>query len=74
MPKVTISIDDDLLEAGRRFARDRKISLSALIRDLLSKAVANPSRNRMREMFKTVDGLKLNTRPWKWNRAEIYDL
>ena len=42
MANVTLSIPDDLLKRGRRYALSRGTSLNALVRDLLTETVSNP--------------------------------
>ena len=43
MPNITLSIPEDLLKNGRRYAQTRGTSLNALVRDLLSEKVSNPA-------------------------------
>ena len=43
MPNITLSIPEDLLKNGRRYAQARGTSLNALVRDLLSETVTNPA-------------------------------
>lgn len=42
MANVTLSIPDDLLKSGRRYAQARGTSLNALVRDLLKETVSSP--------------------------------
>ena len=42
MANLTLSIEDELLERGRRYAQARGTSLNALVRKLLNDAVSNP--------------------------------
>ena len=42
MANLTLSIPEDLLKRGRRYARSRGTSLNALIRKLLSETVSSP--------------------------------
>jgi hypothetical protein len=73
MPNITLSIDDDLLDAGRKYAREHNTSLNALMRDLLARTVTRPSSSRMRDMFKMVDSLRVNPQGKKWTREDAYD-
>lgn len=73
MANVTISVSDDLLKAGREYARRHGTSLNALIRELLGKTVSH-SESRWPDAFLTaVDRARGNSRGWKWNRDEIYE-
>lgn len=75
MSNITLSIDDDLLEAGRRYAREHNTSLNALMRDLLAKTVTRPATgSRMKEMFKMADGLGIGSGGKKWKREDAYDV
>ena len=42
MANLTLSIEDELLKRGRRYAQARGTSLNALVRKLLNDAVSNP--------------------------------
>ena len=42
MPKVTLAIDDGTLQAARRYAQARGMSLSSLVRELLRRAGQPP--------------------------------
>jgi hypothetical protein len=74
MPNITLSIDDNLLDAGRRYANAHNTSLNALIRDLLSEAVTNPSGDWLTEAFKLMDRAQGNSRGKKWKREDLYDV
>ena len=39
MPNITISLDEDLLKSGRRYAEKHQTSVNALIRKLLEQTV-----------------------------------
>jgi len=42
MANLTLSIEDELLKQGRRYAQARGTSLNALVRKLLNDAVSSP--------------------------------
>lgn len=73
MPNITLSIDDDLLDAGRKYAREHNTSLNALMRDLLARTVTRPSAGRMRDMFAMIDSIRVNPQERKWKREDAYD-
>ncbi len=56
MANVTLSIDDDVLKRSREYARAHGVSLNAMIRDLLERAVSAPSAED--ELFALMDDLK----------------
>jgi len=43
MANITLSIPDDLLKNGRRYAQNRGTSLNALVRELLAEPVTRPA-------------------------------
>ena len=43
MANITLSIPDDLLKSGRRYAQNRGTSLNALVRELLAETVTQPA-------------------------------
>jgi plasmid stability protein len=53
------NLDDDVVASLKRRAADRKRSLQAEIRDILTEA-ANPSRG---ELLATIDALRARSRP-----------
>lgn len=73
MPNITLSIDENLLDAGRKYATERNTSLNALIRDLLEDAILNKSGDWLDEAFKLMDQAKANSHGRKWKREDLYD-
>jgi lysophospholipase L1-like esterase len=74
MPNITLSIDDDLLDAGRKYAKEHNTSLNALVRDLLAKAVTRSSSSRLEEGFKLADKFHFSSKGKKWKREDLYDV
>lgn len=73
MPNVTLSIAEDILRAGREYAEKHRLSLNALIRELLSKTVANPSkRSWLDDCFKLMDRASGNSKGKRWKREDLY--
>ena len=66
MANLTLSIPDDLLKRGRRYAQARGTSLNALVRDLLSETVSSPDSavdsmiERLRQSAGDSKGVKIN--------------
>jgi len=73
MPNITISIDEDLLKTGRRYAEKHQTSLNALIRTLLEQYVRPQSKNWLEECFQLMDRTNVNSKGRKWRREELYD-
>lgn len=74
MPNITISIDENLLKDGRKYAKKHQTSLNALIRKLLSQTVQNSSENWLDSCFNMMDNANANSQGKKWNREDLYDV
>jgi inactivated superfamily I helicase len=75
MKNVTLSLEDKDLEEARRYARERGMSLNALIRQLLQRTARISSGNWMDDTFKLMDRARpkrLKAKPWK--REDLYDV
>ena len=73
MPNITLSIEEKLLEAGRRYAQEHDTTLNALVRELLANAVIRIPASRMEEMFLKADQMKIGSKGAKWKREDAYD-
>lgn len=73
MPNVTISINDELLKAGREYARKHNTSLNSLIRGLLERTIKRNSVNWLDDCFRKMDNAKGNSRGETWRREDLYD-
>lgn len=73
MANVTLSIDDDVLKLSREYAQRHGISLNALIRVLLERAVSASVDGSIEELFELMDGLKADSKGKRWTRDELYD-
>lgn len=74
MPNITLSIDDDLLDAGRRYAREHNTSLNSLVRDLLAKTVTRETGGRLQEGFRLADKFNFSSKGKAWKREDLYDV
>ena len=74
MAKITISIDDKLLEEGRKYAQKQGTSLNSLIRQLLSKTVTPPSNDWLEECFRLMDRAQGDSKGEKWSREDVYNM
>ena len=72
MKNITLSIDDDLLSAGREYARKHNISLNALVRRLLEHTVVRKDNGVFDEMFEIMDKLTVSSDGKRWSREELY--
>jgi hypothetical protein len=74
MKNITISIDDEVLEAGRKYVQKHNISLNTLIRKLLAQTVLPSSQNWLDECFQLMDQTGADSGGRKWKREELYDV
>ena len=72
MKNITLSIDDDLLEKGREYARSHNISLNVLVRRLLEQAVVRKESRWLDDMFRLMDKANVSSKGKRWTRDELY--
>ena len=69
---ITLSLDDEVLEAGRSYAQRHQTTLNALVRELLVKTVIADRQAAVQEMFRLMDAYPGNSRDQRWTRDELY--
>lgn len=74
MKNITISLDNELLEAGREYAKKHNTSLNSLIRHLLAKAILSSSQDWINECFQLMDEVNADSKGLKWKREDLYDV
>jgi hypothetical protein len=72
MKNITLSLDDELLEAGRQYADRHNTTLNALVRELLAKTVLADRQGAINEMFRLMDANPGNSRGRRWKREDLY--
>lgn len=72
MKNITLSIDEDTLEAGRNYAKRHKMSLNMLIRRLLKQNVTDSSTQWLSETFELMDRAKANSQSKRWRREDLH--
>jgi len=73
VPNITISLDEELLKSGRRYAQKHQTSINALIRKLLEQTVRFQSDDWLEECFQLMDRAGGNSEGRKWSREELYN-
>ena len=73
MPNITISLDKELLKAGRKYAQMHDSSMNALIRRLLEQTVRPESKEWLDECFRLMDRAEANSQGKRWKREDLYD-
>ena len=72
MKNITLSLDEEVLEAGRSYAQRHQTTLNALVRELLVKAVVTDRQSAVQEMFRLMDAYPGNSQGQRWTRDELY--
>ena len=74
MPNITISIEEQLLKSGRKYAEKHQTSINALIRNLLEQTVKTDSTQWIEECFALMDRANVRSLGARWKREELYDV
>ncbi|MFN0165698.1 MAG: hypothetical protein ACKV22_04640 [Bryobacteraceae bacterium] len=74
MKNVTLAIEDEVLEAGRRYAARQGTTLNALMRELLRKAVLPEPGHWIDQQFEAMDRMKADSTGKRWKREDLYDV
>lgn len=72
--KVTLFLDDDILEKSREYARGRNLSLNSLILQLLMQEIGGDSENWLSECFGLMDKAGGNSAGRGLRRVDFYDV
>lgn len=75
MKNITLSVDERVLAAVRRYASERNTTVNGLVRDYLTRLSdqedrAAKARGRLKEL---AEEATLDLGEWKWNREELYE-
>ena len=68
---ITLAIEEELLKAGREYARKHRISFNALVRKLIRQAVVSKITSWLDETFAMMYNLEITGEPVKWTRDEL---
>jgi hypothetical protein len=74
MKNITLSMDEELLKAGKKYAREHNTSLNALIRDLVKRTVCPDSSDWFAELKKKIAKAGGCSDGTPWNREDAYDV
>jgi predicted transcriptional regulator len=75
MKNITLSVDDEVLDAVRRYAAERNTTVNSIVRHHLEQIARNHDRRhdaiaRMRQLSETSAG---RVGPKTWIRDDLYD-
>ena len=72
MRNITLSIEDDVLQAGREYARIHNMSFNVLVRRLIEQTVVPKKGQWLEDTFTLMDKLNVSSGNQKWTREELY--
>ena len=72
MKNITLSIDEDILQAGREYARSHDISFNVLVRKLIEQTVIPQKDKWLSDTFALMDKANVSSEGKKWTREELY--
>lgn len=72
MRNITLSIDEDILQAGREYARIHNMSFNVLVRRLIEQTVTTKTDLWLDDTFSLMDRLNVSSGDQKWTREELY--
>ncbi len=72
MKNITLSIDEDILQAGREYARLHDMSFNVLVRKLIEQTVVPQKEKWLTDTFALMDKLDVASSGKKWTRDELY--
>lgn len=72
MKNITLSIDEDILQAGREYARVHNMSFNALVRKLIEQTVVPQKNKWLTDTFSLMDKVNVSSQGDKWTRDELY--
>ncbi|MDA1314996.1 MAG: hypothetical protein O2968_16825 [Acidobacteria bacterium] len=75
MKNITLSVDDEVLSAVRRYAVERESSVNALVREYLTNVAAqqNRARGARRAICKLSDHSPARIGGESWKRTELHE-
>ena len=72
MRNITLSIDEDILKAGREYARVHDMSFNVLVRRLIEQTVVAKNDLWLDDTFLLMDKANVSSGNQKWTREELY--
>lgn len=72
MKNVTLSIEDEVLQAGREYARSHNMSFNVLVRRLIEQTVVTRTDQWLNDTFTLMDKVNVHSGTQKWTREELY--
>lgn len=72
MKNITLTMDEKVLKAGRKYARKHNVSFNVLVRRLVEQTVLSTKERWLEDTFSLMDTLQASTENVAWTREELY--
>ncbi len=72
MKNITLSIQDDVFEAGEQYARKHNITFNDLVSKLIEETVVQKQSRWLDDMFSLMDKANVKSETEKWSREDLY--
>jgi hypothetical protein len=72
MKNITLSIEDEVLRAGREYARQHHVSFNVLVRRLIEQTVIQKHNRWLDETFSLMDRANVASSGEPWTREDLY--
>jgi len=72
MKNITLSIEEDVLQAGREYARQHNVSFNVLVRRLIEQTVVQKQNRWLDDTFSLMDRASVTSSDDRWNREDLY--
>lgn len=72
MKNITLAIEEDILQAGREYARSHNMSFNVLVRRLIEQTVVTRTDQWLEDTFSLMDKVSVSSGNQKWTREELY--
>ena len=72
MKNITLSIEDDVLQAGRAYARQHNVSFNVLVRRLIEQTVVQKQSRWLEDTFSLMDTADVSSNGDRWTREDLY--
>jgi hypothetical protein len=75
MKNITLSVDEQVLAAVRRYASEQNTTVNGLVRDYLTRLASQNDRaaKARQRLKKLAEETTMDRGSWEWNRDELYD-
>ena len=72
MKNITLALDEDIIKAGREYAKRHNLTLNGLVRELLRQTVSKDATDWIDETFALMDKASEPPQKARWNREDLY--